>query len=216
MNAIIRSPELYWNEIIDLTLPDTTQTHLHKGVGAGDGQRVAMNNPSPLFRLPAELRNEIFRMALTSDTPIELRPGNEPALLHTSNQTREETRLVYWAENDFYITIRGGTSTSEPYQDIVDRINALDIHKFRAIPRIIVRYEAFRTRNHDHVPRGAFHQVLRALSAKGATYPQVVIESDIAPRFEPWRIHSPAMQMERNRMAQLSAEEDWRLLCESE
>ncbi|KAK3638372.1 hypothetical protein LTR56_003522 [Elasticomyces elasticus] len=175
-----------------------------------------MNNPSPLYRLPAELRNEILRMALASDTPIEFRPGNEPALLHTSSQTREETRLVYWAENDFFITIRGVTSTSEPYQDTVDHINALDIHKFRAIPKIIVRYEAFRTRNHDYVPRRAFHETLRALSAKGATYQQVVIESDIAPRFEPWRIHSPAMQIERNRMAQLSAEEDWMLLCESE
>ncbi|KAK5766623.1 hypothetical protein LTS12_003242 [Elasticomyces elasticus] len=176
-----------------------------------------MNNPSPLYRLPAELRNEVLRMALTSDTPIELRPGNEPALLHTSSQTREETRLVYWAVNEFFITIRGGTSTSEPYQNIVDGINALDIHKFRAIPGIIVRYEAFRTRNHDHVPRHAFHQVLRALPAKGATYQQVVIESDIAPRSSltsrssnqsppPPRTSTPLQAMDNSPFALLPAE----------
>ncbi|KAK5720436.1 hypothetical protein LTR17_014993 [Elasticomyces elasticus] len=140
-----------------------------------------MSNPSPLYRLPAELRNEIFRMALTSDSPIELRPSNEPALLHTSSQTREETRLVYWAENVFFIMVRG-----EHYQEIVDRINALDIHKFRAIPKIIVRYQAQRGRYYEHVPRQAFHQVLIALAARGAAYRQVVIEADIAPRYKTW------------------------------
>lgn len=61
---------------------------------------------SPLTRkLPAELRNRIYRLVLVQPYGIDvsrIRAPNEPALLATCSQVREEALAVYYSENIFY------------------------------------------------------------------------------------------------------------------
>ncbi|KAK5686422.1 hypothetical protein LTS10_002540 [Elasticomyces elasticus] len=136
---------------------------------------------SPFALLPAEIRDDIFRLALTSEVPIPFLPENEPGLLQTCRQIRYENKQVHWAENEFILMVQGHIGARLPKQVLQD-IQSLNIHKFRAIPKINVRYEAWRPRPHMCVPpQPKFEMVLRALAAKGAAYQQVVIDADIAP-----------------------------------
>lgn len=57
---------------------------------------------SPLSRLPAELTNRIYEMALTFDSPLllnEIRKAN--GITCACRQARSETRLIFWASNSF-------------------------------------------------------------------------------------------------------------------
>ena len=57
---------------------------------------------SPLQRLPPELRNQIFALALAASHSIDLKKIHEGvALLRTCKQTREETYAMFYAGNDF-------------------------------------------------------------------------------------------------------------------
>lgn len=64
-----------------------------------------MAQKSPLISLPAELRNEIYDLALThSDGPIDVTSDekpNEPALLATCVQIRTEATPIFYANNSF-------------------------------------------------------------------------------------------------------------------
>lgn len=68
--------------------------------------------PSAFERLPAELRNRIYHLALVEDEPIEVTdnfglilkpyaPSHQPALTRTSRQIRSETLPIYYGENAF-------------------------------------------------------------------------------------------------------------------
>ena len=69
---------------------------------------------SPLSTLPAELRNLIYEMSLTSDEPIQIFEVHEissevtvwrtPALLATCRATRQEATSIYYSRNVFQIT----------------------------------------------------------------------------------------------------------------
>ena len=63
---------------------------------------------SALSRLPAELRNQIYRYVLVSPDPITI-PQNgrlpTPGLLLACRQIRRETAEIYWAENVFYAVV---------------------------------------------------------------------------------------------------------------
>ncbi len=129
---------------------------------------------SSFNRIPAELRNEIFELALTSSGPVELRRGNEPGLLQASRQIRQETQSVFWAGNDFIINV-----TVDSGVQIAKEIAALDLDRLRLIPHIIVK-ESFVLRSRRNV-RGPnqvndLEVVLDALAARGAVKQQIVLE----------------------------------------
>ncbi|KAK0352726.1 hypothetical protein LTR91_019293 [Friedmanniomyces endolithicus] len=96
---------------------------------------------SSFNRIPAEIRNEIFELALTTSGPIELRRGNEPGLLQVSRQIRQETQGVFWAGNDFIIDITEGSGGR-----LAKLIAAIDPVKLSQIPTIILRSRLFISR----------------------------------------------------------------------
>ncbi|TKA63277.1 hypothetical protein B0A55_10235 [Friedmanniomyces simplex] len=132
---------------------------------------------SPFGRIPAELRNEIFRLALTSNTPIALRPDTEPALLRTSRQIRGETRGVFWAGKDFVVNVATDTGV-QTAQDI----GGLDQDKLRLIPKIIVRSKlVLQSRGTwGTTPVDDLELVVDALAARGATKQQVEMVVEFA------------------------------------
>lgn len=91
-----------------------------------------MSSPSPLVALPAELRNEIFRLAVTQERPIAFNflpnePGfyydesapserlvgpEQPALSKTSRQLRREVLPIFYGVNDIIIDM-----TTSPNDD---------------------------------------------------------------------------------------------------
>ncbi|KAK0983308.1 hypothetical protein LTR91_011251 [Friedmanniomyces endolithicus] len=89
---------------------------------------------SSFNNIPAEIRNEIFRLALTTSGPIELRRGNEPGLLQTSRQIRHETQSVFWTDNTFIIDITEGSGGR-----LAKLIAAIDPVKLSQIPTIVLR-----------------------------------------------------------------------------
>ncbi|KAK5721835.1 hypothetical protein LTR15_006428 [Elasticomyces elasticus] len=135
---------------------------------------------SPFALLPAEIRNDIFRLALTSGVPIPFLPENEPGLLQTCRQIREETKQVHWVENEFILMVQGHRGARRPRQVLQD----------------IQRYPKF-------------EMVLRALAAKGATYQQVVIDADIAPKHPAWVPGGELRQAQWNYMYNGGMEKKW-------
>lgn len=75
---------------------------------------------SPLSRLPAELRNRIYELALLQDDSITIslngkRRWRPPAHLSTCNQIRAEASSIYYAGNTF--TVLGIYTTLLPESD---------------------------------------------------------------------------------------------------
>lgn len=79
---------------------------------------TSTSQPQCLFlqKLPAELRNEIYRLVLvenSDDHPVQnlsrlydnASPTLDPPLLKTCRQIREETSTIFWQENMFFIEI---------------------------------------------------------------------------------------------------------------
>ena len=129
---------------------------------------------SSFNRIPAEIRNEIFELALTTSGPVELRRGNEPSLLQTSRQIRQETQSVFWAGNNFIVNVTVGSGV-----EIAKEIATLALPKLRLAPNIIVK-ETFVLRSRRYV-RGPnqvndLEVVLDALAARGAVKQQIVLE----------------------------------------
>ena len=59
-----------------------------------------------LLDLPPELRNSIYRYATVSDQAL-LRP-QQPALVRTSRQIRQEARPIFYGENSFVLQVPNG------------------------------------------------------------------------------------------------------------
>ena len=83
---------------------------------------------SPLLRLPAELRNDIYRLVVVS--PNAIRVGvtgfNEPPILTVSKQIRREASAILFAENSFVVTIHDYNVTgSEKWTDKMHAANQL-------------------------------------------------------------------------------------------
>ena len=64
-----------------------------------------------LLNIPAELRNNIYELALTSEHDIVIQVGGakRPALLHACKQTREEATKIYFSQNDFRMSVDEAT-----------------------------------------------------------------------------------------------------------
>lgn len=62
-----------------------------------------------LLALPAELRNQIWRLVLLEAEEIHVRPerdATQPGLLCVSRQLRAETKAIYGRENKFAVFVR--------------------------------------------------------------------------------------------------------------
>ena len=75
---------------------------------------VVLSKPS-LLGIPAELRNNIYRLALIKDKRIDISywqsEPTEPGLLQVCRQTRAESKEIYFKENKFFITVEGADAT---------------------------------------------------------------------------------------------------------
>jgi hypothetical protein len=64
---------------------------------------------SPLLKLPAELRNEIYQLVLVEPYPhvvtITATGIEEPSILHTCKEVRGEAIQVYYGQNQFEHTV---------------------------------------------------------------------------------------------------------------
>ncbi|KAK3072118.1 hypothetical protein LTR53_007426, partial [Teratosphaeriaceae sp. CCFEE 6253] len=79
--------------------------------------------PSLLLRLPAELRNAIYRLVVSEATPIKVQERNPsrkhgaartglmriltPDILAVNRQIQREARAVFYGENDFIVSLLG-------------------------------------------------------------------------------------------------------------
>lgn len=77
-----------------------------------------MEQRSPLMKLPRELRNMIWRFAVTDDNPIDVTTftkPNERALMATCKQIRNESQETFYKENTFYTLTTTKQSEDDPY-----------------------------------------------------------------------------------------------------
>lgn len=94
---------------------------------------------SPLARLPAELRNNIYELAL-SEHMVHIRDPyvrlwRPPALLHSPRQIRSESILIYYAANSFQISSCSWDVEEEERDDTLARC----LHVIGAVSRSIIR-----------------------------------------------------------------------------
>ena len=84
---------------------------------------------SPLQRLPPELRNHIFKLALTADRPIKLEDLHEKtALIRTCKQIRQEGSAIFYMCNRFSFIF---------VQDTEDAVAKLCVFLRRLGPKIL-------------------------------------------------------------------------------
>ena len=105
---------------------------------------------SHLLKLPPEIRNRIFELALAHDYTVRIEPDwkePRPSLLHVCRQIRAETRLVYQHLRKFYICANACNI------DKVRRWVALITdEELRSIQDLTLQYqESVRDRSLDHV-----------------------------------------------------------------
>lgn len=71
------------------------------------GRRIGIDTPEhfPLFKLPGELRNRIYRLSLLEQSRIQVTPAGlgEPGLLLSCHQARNEAAPIFYSENEFII-----------------------------------------------------------------------------------------------------------------
>ncbi|KAK5120777.1 hypothetical protein LTR85_005843 [Meristemomyces frigidus] len=95
---------------------------------------------SGLLKLPAELRNYIYRLALVSDDPIGLLDREwhgRMSLLRANQQLRKETTDIFFGENTFILAIKICTA-----KKTVKGLQCLDSKQAMLIPAVSVVFEA--------------------------------------------------------------------------
>ncbi|KAK3115471.1 hypothetical protein LTR53_005128 [Teratosphaeriaceae sp. CCFEE 6253] len=96
------SERLQLAKVIEGSKGDTTRVSKSKRL-----RRPKQRKSCHLFRLPGELRNEIYAYALTSTEPIEVAakgPG-QPSLLRVCKGVRNEASKIYYGENQFRLKV---------------------------------------------------------------------------------------------------------------
>ncbi|CAK4033156.1 Hypothetical predicted protein [Lecanosticta acicola] len=114
-----RFPEMK-DESIDRIL-DATSLELQKQMLAED-QTTTETRPN-LLSLPAELRNTIYELVLTSDNPVPVTRKVFPALLHTSSRLRKEAAPIYYQSNTFHAPC----CDEHTHQDLVRLVKWLEL-----------------------------------------------------------------------------------------
>lgn len=84
---------------------------------------------SPFSRLPGELRNTIYTLALTSEDPIDLYDG-EPPLTRSCRQMRQESLLLHSSLNDFILDVFPGKG--QQAAQCVTRQNSEKLHSMHS------------------------------------------------------------------------------------
>ena len=99
----------------------------------------------PLLQLPAELRNEIWQLALVRDEPIRIfHPGMgarlEPALLATCKQIRNEAQDMLYSENTFegHCSIEAIRSLPNKPTSLLRWLGKIGDKRARMIKRLVV------------------------------------------------------------------------------
>ena len=91
-----------------------------------------------LSKLPAELRNEIYRLVLVDDEPLDIERNaiaERTALLKACRQTREEASEIFYAENKFRLPgLCTHTADTITFLELAGQKNA------SGIPRLIVAF----------------------------------------------------------------------------
>ena len=80
---------------------------------------------SPLFSLPPELRNVIYRILLTEHEPHQ---PCQAQVLATCKQIYEEASKILYAENDVYISISEDFTGRAGHAQSEEQANRLDLH----------------------------------------------------------------------------------------
>ena len=80
--------------------------------------------PSPLLRLPGELRNNIYRLVVVSsdDITVGVTGFTEPPILTVSKQVRREASAILYAENNFIVESNDYDIT--PYNKWIEKLAA--------------------------------------------------------------------------------------------
>ena len=97
-----------------------------------------MMDNSPLRRLPAELQNNIFAIALTSDGPVHLSKSIPAApLTQTCQEIRHQTLLMYYAVNTFTTSMQD--NDVKPVIRELTRMRAFEARRLTTIGMLEVR-----------------------------------------------------------------------------
>ncbi|KXS99159.1 hypothetical protein AC578_9821 [Pseudocercospora eumusae] len=152
---------------------------------------MANNQRAPFLNLPAELRNDIYRLTLTSEEPIHLMDGKlldgpgEPALLAVCKQTRHEATRIWYEENAFEYEETSTTFGCFEWTLLADWLGKLGRHRCENLQRLVLSYQAPTSprSNFPHKPGAeeAAASLVRGLVKAGVPLEKVVVE---APGFQ--------------------------------
>ncbi|KAK5122923.1 hypothetical protein LTR85_003488 [Meristemomyces frigidus] len=70
---------------------------------------INMARPSPIFKLPPELRNMIYDLVILSDTPLDVMTEYEPGLAWTCRQARSEIGVQFYTRSTFELQVTAET-----------------------------------------------------------------------------------------------------------
>lgn len=112
-----------------------------------------------------ELRNAVYTMALSSDTPIHMREStaNEPAqlcaLTQASHAIRSECLLLFYAVNTFYVPVDNEPSRED--SEFADYVHALDTPNVASIRSLCVDKYVMTCEKHRKINgKGNWEQVV--------------------------------------------------------
>lgn len=102
-----------------------------------------------MFRLPAELREMVYREALIAPHGSPLRTFSPPALLHSNKRLRNEALPVFYGENNFEITVK--RSPEDEALAAERRLPSVDIFVWRRFLRMLDVFNCFGSNCLRHV-----------------------------------------------------------------
>ncbi|KXT08509.1 hypothetical protein AC579_9220 [Pseudocercospora musae] len=152
---------------------------------------IANNQRAPFLNLPAELRNDIYRLTLIGEGPINLMDGNlfngpgEPALLAVCKQTREEAIRIWYEENAFEYEETSMAFGRFDWTLLADWLRRIGRERCEKLQRFVLSYQAPTSprSNFPHKPgaENAAASFVRGLRQAGVRLQSVVVE---APGFQ--------------------------------
>lgn len=108
-HAVGRLPDTIWTFFTRLTSSQPTHSAFSPDFKIAEDDTSALST-SLFGRLPCELRNKIWRFLLLRADSIDItdtRLLNEPVILATCRQIRDEGIGIYYAENTFRFELMG-------------------------------------------------------------------------------------------------------------
>ncbi|KAK3704631.1 hypothetical protein LTR37_013730 [Vermiconidia calcicola] len=71
-----------------------------------NNEPIDTEQSSPFFKLASEIRNDVYRLCLTSELPVDVAKGmvDRTILLRVCKQIRREAESIFYGENTLRIT----------------------------------------------------------------------------------------------------------------